>query len=507
MYIVPIMRGRGGLLLVILFCVGALQLILFRKSKFYHQKDNTIAPTSRNNTNDYDDDATTASKLQNDIRILARIKELEERLKEYESEFQDNTPSSTNADAKSITQEDAPSYLNWQWDNSQEVAPQNWTFQTTKSLFCNKTVDNINSQSGRNFTASLPSNFQYNPTEHDAPKIIIHYHMQHNAGTTYFDWVKDYSPCALRSCWQSAKHCMISMNEEVEADNIRNNYRKYGVQYVSYEVMLPPRFPMPFVSDTAREGLFFTTIVRDPFNRLLTAYKRRGFHITNKETDKKRITPWMRAGYHTSGLHTAFFVDAQNKHDVDPNPYAPDNLNVRWLSGTVDASISRDHVNIAKCRLQLFDLVIADQLYDHAVKKVMCPLNNWKGHASCDDPISKEEHISNNADILNGTADPILLGAWIERLRPSFELYDYAKILSWKQLQERGVADLPELSEIPSYIETLAKYTNLTFTDAHFNEMERVSLENEEHFQPPAEFCSRMKQVWMSNPDGKYLVF
>ena len=131
MYIVPIMRGRGGLLLVILFCVGALQLILFRKSKFYHQKDNTIAPTSRNNTNDYDDDATTASKLQNDIRILARIKELEERLKEYESEFQDNTPSSTNADAKSITQEDAPSYLNWQWDNSQEVAPQNWTFQST----------------------------------------------------------------------------------------------------------------------------------------------------------------------------------------------------------------------------------------------------------------------------------------------------------------------------------------------------------------------------------------
>jgi hypothetical protein len=58
---------------------------------------------------------------------------------------------------------------------------------------------------------------------------------------------------------------MVSYNEEVEAENIRNNYINHGVQYVSYELMLPPRFPLPFVSDTARQGIFFTTIVRNPF--------------------------------------------------------------------------------------------------------------------------------------------------------------------------------------------------------------------------------------------------
>jgi len=36
---------------------------------------------------------------------------------------------------------------------------------------------------------------------------------------------------------------MVSYNEQVEAENIRQNYVKYGVQYVSYELMLPPRMP------------------------------------------------------------------------------------------------------------------------------------------------------------------------------------------------------------------------------------------------------------------------
>lgn len=58
---------------------------------------------------------------------------------------------------------------------------------------------------------------------------------------------------------------MVSYNEDVEADNLRQNYRMHGVQYVSYELMLPPRFPLPFVGEAARRGLFFTTIMRDPF--------------------------------------------------------------------------------------------------------------------------------------------------------------------------------------------------------------------------------------------------
>ena len=138
-----------------------------------------------------------------------------------------------------------PSYLNWM--ESQSVPPpRDWAFQMPK--FCNTT-----------------SIFRYNHSLHSQQKIIVHYHMQHNAGTEFYHFARQYTPCATRACWQCSKHCMVSNKEEVEAENIRNNYRRYGVQYVSYELMLPPRFPMPFVSEDARRGLFFTTIMRDPF--------------------------------------------------------------------------------------------------------------------------------------------------------------------------------------------------------------------------------------------------
>ena len=198
------------------------------------------------------------------------------------------------------------------------------------------------------------------------------------------------------------------------------------------------------------------------------------------------------------GPGSPFFVDLQGKVNI----YAGDNLNARWLSGAQE-KISSDHVNVAKCRLQLFDLVIADKLFDYAVKKVMCPLNNWKGKKYCEGEVSKEERKSKK-DPLIGTVDTMLIGAWIERLRPSFEIYDYARLLSWKQLKEKGVEDLPELSEVPSYMATLKKYTNMTIKDEHFKRIETISLENEEHFHPPVEFCNRMKQIWSSNPDGEY---
>jgi len=181
--------------------------------------------------------------------------------------------------------------------------------------------------------------------------------------------------------------------------------------------------------------------------------------------------------------------------------YAADNLNVRWLSGATEERISRDQINIAKCRLQLFDLVIADKLYDYATKKVLCPLNNWKGKRVCSNIIKEGEHKSSSANVLNET-DIILIGAWIERLRPSFEIYDYAKLLSWKQLKDRGIEDLPELSEVPSYLSTLATYMNMTVTDAHFDKVERIRLDNIDHFHPPVEFCNEMKQVWTSNTDA-----
>ncbi len=142
-----------------------------------------------------------------------------------------------------------PAHL--KWEEGAPPPPQDWSFQMPK--FCN-TANNTN------------NNFHH--TSHSLKSqqtIIVHYHMQHNAGTEFYQFARQFTPCATRACWQTSKHCMVSYNETVEAENIRQNYNKYGVQYVSYELMLPPRFPLPFVSEDARRGLFFTTILRDPF--------------------------------------------------------------------------------------------------------------------------------------------------------------------------------------------------------------------------------------------------
>lgn len=299
---------------------------------------------------------------------------------------------------------------------------------------------------------------------------------QHNAGTSFYSAVKSFVPCATRCCYQTSKHCMVSYNEQTEADNIRNNYEKHGVQYVSYELMLPPRFSLPFVSEEARQGLYFTTIVRDPFKRFMTHLRR------SKPNSSEMHLP-----------KSPFWMELSGRQNL----YSGDNLNVRWLAGARDA-ITSDHVNIAKCRLQLFDLVIADYLYDHAVKRVLCPMNGWKGKKHCDEKIANEHTSGGKSDPLTG-ADAHLVGAWVERLRPSFEVYDYARILSLKQLKERGVTDLPEVSEVPSYLATLSKYTGMKVTDHHLNMIQRVSLDNEHLFSPPVEFCEQMKNVWANN--------
>ena len=58
---------------------------------------------------------------------------------------------------------------------------------------------------------------------------------------------------------------------------------------------------------------------------------------------------------------------------------------------------------------------------------------------------------------------------------------------------------MPKLSKVPSYMETLAKYTTADVTGVE--KIPRVSLENEEYFSPPVEFCNDMKRVWRGNSD------
>ena len=253
-----------------------------------------------------------------------------------------------------------------------------------------------------------------------------------------------------------------------------------GVQYVSYETVLPPRFPLPFVSKSAREGLFFTTIMRDPMKRFVSWLRTiQKFPEYNKNRDM--------------GAPSGFFF---NEMKGKRGPYQRENLNVRWLSGALD-DVTPDHVNIAKCRLQLFDLVIVDTMYDAAINDVVCPLNNWEGKKFCNSNKKREEHKSKKPDPLNET-DSHFVGAWIERLRPSFELYDYARILSYLQLKDRGVKNVPDLSEVPSYVEALEKYTGIKLKSPRES---LVTLKNIKRFHPPKEFCESLKKVWVGNED------
>ena len=347
-----------------------------------------------------------------------------------------------------------PSFL--QWDATPVEVPENWVYITPKS--CKNATDPTFDNSPRN------------------GKVIVHFHMQHNAGTNFYSAIKQFVPCATRACWQHQKHCLVSYDEKIEAENIRNNYKLHGVQYVSIELMLPPKLSLPFVSEEAREGLYFTTIVRDPFRRFLT-------HLRHTN---KALT--------VDGVNGHFWRDYKENQEL----YAGDNLNVRWLSGARGA-ISKDHVNLAKCRLQLFDLVILDKFYDHALKGILCPMNGWRGKKHCDEQLASEEHTSNKADPLEGV-DKSFIGAWIERLRPSFEIYDYAKLLSLKQLKKRGVTELPYVSDVPLYMETIAKYTG-TDVKKQFKDIPKVNLQNMQMFDPPEEFCDHVKSIWLSGDD------
>ena len=83
-----------------------------------------------------------------------------------------------------------PSYLHWKLPSPK---PENWQVNVnTQSVNCKNTTK------------------QYTDPNQ---KIIVHFHMQHNAGTEFYAFAKGYTPCATRACWQEAKQCIVSYNE------------------------------------------------------------------------------------------------------------------------------------------------------------------------------------------------------------------------------------------------------------------------------------------------------
>ena len=98
-------------------------------------------------------------------------------------------------------------------------------------------------------------------------------------------------------------------------------------------------------------------------------------------------------------------------HHVDN--YNADNLSVRWLAGVgYNRPITEQDLNLAKCRLELFDLVMTDKTMEQAMTKVLCPSREWKDCEKRFDSV-----VPSKVDPF-GEMDPIYVGAWMERQRP-----------------------------------------------------------------------------------------
>jgi hypothetical protein len=314
--------------------------------------------------------------------------------------------------------------------------PANWTFQFLQEQFpCPEKVDLTR------------------------PRIIF-YHIQHHAGTSFFHGAVINKECAPRACRQKDKQCLVSYSEKIEAENIRST----RMSFIPYEIMLPKHFPLPFVNE--REGFFFTTIMRHPIDRLKTVLRRQPM---------KQQQLW--------------YLDETKSND----PYHIDNLSVRWLAGvTNNRQITEQDLTLAKCRLELFDLVITDKTHMESMLQVVCPLRDWKRCKK----VFEAGHKSNNDSLLE--LDPVVIGAWIERQRPSFELYDYARRLSVHQLQTRyGISSRGDLLRKRSFVETMEKYANVTCQGPikRYNELKM----NGPHV--PVSGCEEYHRLWASNQD------
>ena len=271
--------------------------------------------------------------------------------------------------------------------------------------------------------------------------------------------------------------------------------RQRGLSFIPYEAPLPAFFSLPFVQPEARRGLFFTTIMRNPFHRLLSVAKRK---MKNSE------------------VHFNFWWDIT--HEETHKHYHVDNLSVRWLAGIVtDRSITQEDMDRAKCRLELFDLVMTEETLEPAVSGILAPARNWtKGFqqdtsppdASPPDWIKnfRQRQPPNYTKPYGEGMDRIYLGAWLERQRPSFELYDYARRLAVRHLREAGLEPpATALSRVPSFITTMQAYAlppKGAFPESvlEFSSQDYETNHHGSDEELPVD-CSRFHRIWKSGPD------
>ena len=165
---------RGGPLVAVLFNVIALSALFIGNIGFKQLDPCTYksipdAPSLEEGIPVDDDDV-----------VLKRTADISTAIK--------SIPTNDNSNSDELV----PSYLHWKLPSPK---PENYQVNVnTQSVNCKN-----------NNTTK-----QYTDTNQ---KIIVHFHMQHNAGTEFYAFAKGYTPCATRACWQEAKHCIVSYNE------------------------------------------------------------------------------------------------------------------------------------------------------------------------------------------------------------------------------------------------------------------------------------------------------
>ena len=166
---------RGGPLVAVLFNVIALSAL------FIGNIGKQLNPC--NNTFKSIPDAPSLEEgipVDDDDVVLKRTADISTAIK--------SIPTNDNSNSDELV----PSYLHWKLSSPK---PENWQVNVnTQSVNCK------NNNTTKQYTDTIQ-------------KIIVHFHMQHNAGTEFYAFAKGYTPCATRACWQEAKHCIVSYNE------------------------------------------------------------------------------------------------------------------------------------------------------------------------------------------------------------------------------------------------------------------------------------------------------
>lgn len=175
-----------------------------------------------------------------------------------------------------------------------------------------------------------------------------------------------------------------------------------------------------------------------------------------------------------SGTTVSTTVDCALRGPRGPRRYLSDNLALRWLSGKVgnQRPLTEADLTLAKCRLDGFDFIMDFSLLAETLP-ALCDSSVWRWKACSrgrgDRPRpgttggptmggsmrSLTSWPSKAASTRKGVHNDTLYGAFVQRHRLSFDLYDYSRLLAAKHMVQFGLRKTELPPPPPSYVEAL----------------------------------------------------